>query len=111
MEPGNIKNHYFEQYLQSVVLNVTVYVQNIISFFYKQKTGEILIFRTFLAKNSILAYVSLKIGKLGKIVNCDVIVTSCTEYLFFFWYVWKEETHYIYMVPNKHTSGVYCSSS
>ena len=51
----------------------------------KQKnTGEILIFRTFLAKNSILAYISLKIAKLGKLGNYDVIVTSYTAYLYFF---------------------------
>ena len=44
-----------------MVLNLTVglYVRNFIFFLYKQKPGEIPIFRTFLAKNSISAYISL----------------------------------------------------
>ena len=69
-----------------MVLNRTVYVRNIISFFYNQKikTGEIPIFRTFQMKNSILTFISLKIAKLGKIGNCDVIVTSYMRYLYFF---------------------------
>ena len=49
-----------------MVLNLTVYVRNIISFVYKQKKKkkkpEILIFRTFLAKKSVLAYILLKIA-------------------------------------------------
>ena len=86
MKPGNIRNHYFEKYLQSMVLNLTVYVRNIISFSYKQKekNGEITIFRIFLAKNLILAYISLKTTKLGKIGNYDVIVLSYTGYLYGF---------------------------
>ena len=33
-------------------------------------------------------------------------------YIFGIWYVWKEETHYSFtMVPNKHSSDVYFSSS
>ena len=75
--------------------------------FISKKSGEILIFRTFLAKNSILAYISLKIAKLGKIGNYYVIVMSYVWYLYFIWYVWKEKTHSYTMVPNKHTSGVY----
>ena len=53
--------NYLEKYLLSMVLNLTVglYVRNFIFFFYKQKPGEIPIFRTFLAKNSISAYSSL----------------------------------------------------
>ena len=65
-----------------MVLNLTLYVI-LIFFFYKQNPGEIPIFRTFLAKNSILAYISLKISKLGKIGNYDVIVMSFTGYLYF----------------------------
>ena len=94
-----------------MVLNLTVYVRNIISFFYKQKPKEIPIFRTFLAKNSILAYMSLKIAKLSKLGNYDVIVRSYTGYLYIFWYVWKAETHSYTMVPNKHISCIYFSSS
>ena len=59
MKPDNIKNHYFEKHLLSLVLNLTVYVRNVIFLFYKQKPGEIPISKTFLAKNSILAYISL----------------------------------------------------
>ena len=33
------------------------------------------------------------------------------EGLYFFWYVFKEETHSYTMVPNKYTSGVHFSSS
>ena len=68
-------------------LNLTLYVRNIIFFFYKQKqTGEIPIFTTFLAKNSILAYISLKMAKLNKIGNYGVIVPSYTGILYLFWY-------------------------
>ena len=79
------------------------------------KHGEIPIFITLLAKNSISAYISLKSGDLGKIGTYDVIVASYTKCLFLFWNVWNEVTHSYTMVPNmvpnKHTSGVYFSSS
>ena len=45
-----------------MVLKLTVYFRNIISFSHKAKNSEIPIFRTFLAKFSSFAYVSLKIG-------------------------------------------------
>ena len=52
MQPGNIKNIYYEKQTNkqicSVVLNLTVYARKVISFFYKQKHGEIPILRTFL---------------------------------------------------------------
>ena len=62
------------------------------SFFISKKTCEILIFRTFLAKFSIFAYISLKIGyfKLGD--DYDVTETSNFECWYLFWYEWKEET-------------------
>ena len=71
LKPGNIKNHYFEKFLLSMVLNLTVYDhKNVIFFFYgqkkktnkqtnKQTNGEIPIFRTFWTKYSILALISL----------------------------------------------------
>ena len=67
-----------------------------------QTPGEILIFRTFLAKFSILsilAYVSLYIGfsELGH--DYEVTVTSCLGCWYLFWYVWKEETSGYCMVP------------
>ena len=92
-----------------MVLHLTVYVRNVISFFCKQKTQWNS--RTFLAKNLILAYISQKIGNFGKTCNYDAFVMSYTGYLYFFWYVRKEETHSYTLVPNKHTSGVYFSSS
>ena len=80
MKPDNISNHYFEKYLHSMVLNLTVSVINIIPFFYKQKPGEIPVFRIVLAKNYILTYISLKIFKFGKIGNYDATETSYTGY-------------------------------
>ena len=94
-----------------MILSLTVYLRNIISSFISKTPSEIPIFGTFLAKILILAYISLKIIKLGKIGIYDVIVSLYTGYLYFFWYVWKEETHSYTMVPNKHTSGVYFSGS
>ena len=49
MQPGNIRNYYFEKYLHSMALNLTVNVRNVIPFFNKHKLGEIPIFETFLA--------------------------------------------------------------
>ena len=48
-----------------MVLKFTEHVRNTISLRYKQKPGEIPIFGAFLAKNSILACISLKISILG----------------------------------------------
>ena len=42
-----------------------------------------ILYLDFLAKNSILAYISLKIGNLGKIGNYDVIVMLYTRRLYF----------------------------
>ena len=69
-----------------MVLNLTVglYLRNVISSFVSKKPGEIPIFRTFLAKDAILAYISLLIGYLGKIDNYDVIVRSYMGCLYFF---------------------------
>ena len=67
-----------------MVLNPTVYVKNVTSFYNIKKNGEIPRSRTFLAKILLLAYISLKIGNLGKIDNYDVIVTSYIECLYLF---------------------------
>ena len=40
-----------------MILKLTVYVRNVIFFFYKWKSGQITILETFLAKWLILAYV------------------------------------------------------
>ena len=41
VKPGNIRNHCFEKYLHSMVLNLTLYVRNVISLFYKKnKTNK-----------------------------------------------------------------------
>ena len=63
------------------------------------KPIEILIFRTFIAKFSIWAYISLKIGYFELGHNYDITVTSYLEYWYLFWYVWKEETPSYTMVP------------
>ena len=54
-----------------MILNLTVYVRNVISFLYKQQT-----FKKFLAKNSVLACIWLLIDNLGNQQlsrYCDVI--------------------------------------
>ena len=76
-----------------------------------QKPGEIPIFRTFLAKFSILAYISLKIGYFELGHDYDVTVTSCLRCWYLFWYVWKEETPSYTMVPIRCILGVSFSSS
>ena len=53
-----------------------------------QKPGEIPIFRTFLVKYSIFAYISLKMGYFESGDDYNVTVTSYLGC----WYVWKEET-------------------
>ena len=76
-----------------------------------QKPGEIPIFRTFLAKFSILAYISLKIGYFELGHDYDVTVTSYLGCWYLFWYVWKEETPSYTMVPIRCILGVSFSSS
>ena len=56
-------------------LKLTEHVTNIISLL-KQKPGEIPIFGTFLAKKSILAYISIKIDIFRSAMFYYVIVTS-----------------------------------
>ena len=51
--------------------------------FITKKLGEI-ICSTFVAKNSIVAYILLKTAKMGQIGDYEGIVTSYTEYLNFF---------------------------
>ena len=64
-----------------------------------QKPGEILIFRTFLAKFSILAYISLNIGYFEFVHDYGVTVTSYLGCWYLFWYVLEEETSNYTMVP------------
>ena len=69
-------------WVHSIVLNLTVYVRNIISLQPPPlKKGENPMYSILLVKNSILAYISLKIANLGEIGNYDVILTSYTVYL------------------------------
>ena len=73
--------------------------------FISQKPGEIPIFGTFMAKKSIFmvfAYISEILEISVPAMHYDVTVTSYMGCLYFFWYVWKEETHTYTMVPNKH---------
>ena len=80
-------------------------------FFISKKPGEILIFGTFLAKKSILAYISLKIDIFRSAMFYYVIVTSYVDQFSWFWYQWKEETLPYTMVPNNYTLGLSISSS
>ena len=48
MQPGNIRNHYFEKYIHSMVLNLLEMSSPF--FFIRKKPGGILIFGIFLAK-------------------------------------------------------------
>ena len=54
-----------------------------------QKPGEIMIFRTFLAKFSILAHISLKMGYIEFSHDYDLTVMSYVGGWFLFWFVWK----------------------
>ena len=87
-----------------MVVKLTVHVRNVI-FFLQAQNSEILIFGTFLAKFSILAYVLLKIPcfevRPCLWQHCDDV--GC---LYLFWYVWKEETHSYTMVPIRPILGV-----
>ena len=58
-----------------------------------------------------LTYISLKIGKLGKIGKHDVIVTSYMGYLYFSVGMETEDLYSYTVVPNKHIPGVYFLSS
>ena len=58
MKPGNIKNHYFEKCLLSMVLKFTVYVATSFSPFTSKTPCEILIFNIFWRKIQ-LFYISL----------------------------------------------------
>ena len=99
MQPGNIKNHYFEKNLLSMVLNLTVYVRNVISIMSKN-TGEIPIFRTWFEKFNFGLYFTENLRQFGQ-NHYDIIVMSYMGCLYFCWYVWKEGTHSYTMVPNK----------
>ena len=78
--------------------------------FTSKTPSEIPMFRTFLAKNSILAYISLKIAKLGKIGNYDVIATPYTRYLYFF-DMYGKRRHIATLWYQISESGIYLSSS
>ena len=99
----NILSRHFEKYLHDMDLKLTEHVRNTISLLYKQKLGKILIFGTFLAKKSILAYISLKIYIFRSAMFYYAILTSYIDLFSWFWYKWKEETLPFIMVPNNYT--------
>ena len=74
-------------------------------FFIGKKPGETPIFGTFLAKKTILAYISLKIDIFRSAMLYYIIVTSYVDRFSWFWYQWKEETLPFTMVPNNYTLG------
>ena len=64
------------------------------------------IFGAFLGKNSILAYISLKIGILRSAMFENVIVTSYVGRFSKYWYQYKGGTLPYTMVPHTHTLGL-----
>ena len=107
MQAGNIKNNYFEKKRLSMVLNLTVYVRNVISFFYKQKTRwNSDIYNFFWRKIQFCPIFHWKLAIWTK----SAIMTSVwrhTRDVCILLYIWKEGPHKHTMVPRKHTSGVY----
>ena len=89
VKPGNIRNPCFEKKKKGLHgtdgLESYSNIRNTISFFIRGKKRRPIL-RIFLEKNSIVAYIELKIAKLGKVGNYDVIVTSYTGYLYFLIY-------------------------
>ena len=69
LPPQNILSRHFEKYLHGMVLKLSGHVRNTISLLYKQKTGWIPIFGTFLAKKLIFFSICLNVWKR----HCDVI--------------------------------------
>ena len=92
-------------------LKLKEHIRNTISLLYKQKPGEIPIFGIFLAKNSILAYILLKINIFRSVMFYYVIVTSYVDRFLWFWYQGKEKTLFYTMVPNNYTLGMSISKS
>ena len=79
MPPENILSRHFEKYLHDMDLKLTKHIRNTIALLYKQKLDKIPKFGTFLAKKSILAYISLKINIFRSEMLYDVIVTSYVD--------------------------------
>ena len=73
-------------------LNLQNMLETPFPFFISRKAGEIPIFGTFLAKKSILAYISLKINIFRLAMFYYVILMSYVARFSGFWYQWKEET-------------------
>ena len=92
-------------------LNLQNMLEISLPFFISKKPGGIPIFGTFLAKKSILAYISLKIDIFRSAILYYVIVTSYFDRFSWFWYQWKEETLPYTMVPNNCTLGMSISNS
>ena len=80
-----------------MVLKLTVYVKNVISFFYKLKRGEIPIFGKFLANFSILAYVLQKI-RYFEVRPCLWRYCDVIRWIL---YLLEETTHSYTIVPTR----------
>ena len=78
LPPENILSRHFERYLHDMD-NVQNMLGTPFPFFISKKPGEIPIFVTFLAKKSILAYISLKIDIFRSALLYYVIVTSYVD--------------------------------
>ena len=99
MPPEKISSLHFEKCMHVMQLKLTEYVRITIALFYKPKPGEVIMIRTSLAKFSIFAYISVKIGYIELGDDYDVTVTSYLGYWYLFWYVWKEEIPGCTIVP------------
>ena len=86
LPPEKIFSRHFEKYLLAMQLKLTEYVRITISHLYKPKTCEIWIFRTFIAKFPIFAYILLKIGYFELGDDYEVTVMS----YFGCWYLCME---------------------
>ena len=104
-----LKNRHFELVLACMVLKLTVYVKNFISFFYKPKTRwnsdiwkifsdffQFCLCFTVFSENRLFLRYGLALWR---------IVTSYVVRWYLFWYVWKEETLAYTVVPIKHIWG------
>ena len=100
LPPENILSHYLKKNICMLCSwNLQSMLESPFPFFISQKPGEIPIFRTFLAKFSIFAYISLKIGYFELSDDYDVTVMSYLLCWYVFWYVWKGEIPSYTMVP------------
>ena len=103
---ANIRNHYFEKYLHSMVLNLTLYIRYIISFFYKAKNPvKCRHLELFWWRIQFCPIFHWKPPNWAKSALMALLWRHTRNICTFL-----GETHSCRMIPNNHTSGVYFSS-